>query len=75
MTSSENFGNKMNYLFKRMNSFLSFKKIQRPSFTKTANPFTTIRLIPSIPAGFIVIDKQRRPFETIYSDGLLRDQP
>lgn len=26
MTSSENFGNKMNYLFKRMNSFLSFKK-------------------------------------------------
>ena len=23
MTSSENFGNKMNYLFKRMNSFLS----------------------------------------------------
>ena len=26
MTSSENFGNKMNYLFKRMNSFLSLKK-------------------------------------------------
>ena len=26
MTSSENFGNKINYLFKRMNSFLSFKK-------------------------------------------------
>ena len=27
--------------------------------TKTANPFTTIQLIPSIRAGFIVIDKQR----------------
>lgn len=26
MTLSENFGNKMNYLFKRMNSFLSLKK-------------------------------------------------
>ena len=32
---------------------------ERPSFTKTASPFTTIRLIPSIRARFIVIDKQR----------------
>lgn len=59
MTSSENFGNKMNYLFKRMNSFLSFKKIQRLSFIKTANPFTTIRLIPSIRTGFTVTNKCR----------------
>ena len=27
MTLSENFGNKMNYLFKRMNSFFIIKKI------------------------------------------------
>ena len=32
---------------------------RRPSSIKTANPFTTIRLIPFIPAEFIVIDKQR----------------